>query len=249
MTNVPPLSSNGASSQTGGRRIYNRMADQLFLSLWYPNFRSGSLAPAILGVLRQFAAIGATAESSSSDGQTLPAPLIQAATVYPIDWSETPVYNRVYDLARPRADTAAERRAAEPVEAVPAAMEQLHDDFCYEFEIDWLLWQPETVGGLDPIWRQSPARVRVAGFGPAFDQESYETNGQIRIAFGTDTPFLQEEVELDNDAAAHVRDNIARLVALVHSIEKNCGISSRLLWSESGESLAEKLIARLQQVH
>jgi hypothetical protein len=74
-------------------------------------------------------------------------------------------------------------------------------------------------------------------------------NGQIRVGFGLDTPFLQEDVELDREAAAHVQENIAQLVTLVRSIEKNCGISTRLLWSESGESLAEKLIARLQQVN
>jgi hypothetical protein len=33
------------------------------------------------------------------------------------------------------------------------------------------------------------------------------------------------------------------------SVEKNCGISSRLLWTESGEPLAEKLISRLQRLN
>ncbi len=208
------------------------MADQLFLSLWYPNFRTEALGPAILGVLRQFAVIGAAPGDS---------PLIQAATVYPIGWSESPVYTRIYD--EDEADLAV------PALAVPEAMEHLHEDFAYEFELDWELWQPEAASALDPIWRLQPAPVRVAGFGPAFDEQSYETNGQVRVAFGLDTPFLQEEVELDRLAADKVRENIARLVALVRAIEKNCGISSRLLWSESGESLAEKLIARLQQVH
>ncbi len=215
--------------------IYNRMADQLFLSLWYPNFRSASLGPAILGVLRQFAAIG------SVPGPSAP---VKAAIVYPIDWTEAPVYTRIYD---------AEPELANPARAVPDAMEQLHDDFAYEFETEWELWQPQSEGSpdllLDPIWRRSPARLRVTGFGPEFDAGAYETNGQVRIAFGTDTPFLQEEVALDREAAARVRENVAQLVALVHAIEKNCGISSRLLWSESGESLAEKLIARLQRVN
>ena len=209
------------------------MADQLFLSLWYPNFRTAALGPALLGVLRQFALTGAVS------GQT---PFITAATVYPIQWSETPVYTRIYDVDD-------EREAADPVQAVPAALENLHEDFAYEFEFDWELWQLEADGGFDPTWRKSPARVRIVGFGPEFDEGSYETNGQVRIGFGLDAPFLQEEVELDGDAAAKVRENIALLVDLVRSIEKNCGISSRWLWSESGESLAEKLIARLQQVN
>ena len=208
------------------------MADQLFLSLWYPNFRTGALGPAILGVLRQFALIG------SVPGD---APLILAASAYPLQWSETPIYNRVY--------LEDEAEQALPAQAVPEAMAQLHEDFAYEFEIEWQLWQPETESGLDPVWRQAPSRVRVVGFGPEFDEAAFETNGQVRIGFGLDTPFLQEEVELDAQAAAKVRENIAQLVALVRAIEKNCGISTRLLWSESGESLAEKLIARLQQVN
>jgi hypothetical protein len=32
-------------------------------------------------------------------------------------------------------------------------------------------------------------------------------------------------------------------------VQHHGGISSRLLWSESGESLAQKLIARLQSVN
>ncbi len=208
------------------------MADQLYLSLWYPNFRTAALGPAILGVLRQFAVIGA------APGE---APLIRAATVYPIGWSESPVYGRVYEKE--------EAALAAPAAAVPPALDQLHDDFAYEFEIDWELWQPELEGGLDPTWRKSPSRVMVVGFGPEFDDGAYETNGQIRIGFGLDTPFLQEEVELDETAKAKVRENVALLVLLVRAIEKNCGISSRLLWSESGDSLAEKLIARLQQVN
>ena len=208
------------------------MADQLFLSLWYPNFRMSALPAAVLGVLRQFAVIGAAPADS--------APL-RAAAVYPISWSESPVYTRVYDED--------EADLARPVLAVPAAMEQLHEDFAYEFEVEWDLWQPESGDGLDPIWRQLPARVRVTGFGPEFDEEIYLTHGQVRIGFGLDAPFLQEAVELDAEGGARVRENISRLVALVRAIEKNCGISTRLLWSESGESLAEKLIARLQQVH
>ena len=217
------------------------MADQLYLSLWYPNFRSASLGPAILGVLRQFAAIG------SVPGQSA---MVKAATVYPIDWSESPVYTRIYDLEH--GDAALRQSEAElaiPARAVPEALDQLHDDFAYEFETDWDLWQPQAESSLDPIWRRSPSRVRVTGFGPEFDSGSYETNGQVRLAFGTDTPFLQEEVQLDDQAAARVRENVAQLVSIVHAIEKNCGISSRLLWSESGESLAEKLIARLQRVN
>ena len=217
------------------------MADRLFLSLWYPNFRTAALGPAVLGVLRQFALIGAV------PGE---APLIRAAAVYPVSWSESPVYMRIYDMAE---GDPGETAAAQPARAVPEAMEQLHEDFAYEFEVDWELWQADSSSAskaeADPLWRKSPSRVQIVAFGPEFDEGAYEIDGQVRISFGLDTPFLQEEVSLHGEAATRVQENIAVLVALVHSIEKNCGISSRLLWSESGESLAEKLLARLQQVN
>lgn len=204
------------------------MADQLYLSLWFPNFRLAALGPAIVGVLQQLASAG----SASS---------VTAAAVYPISWNEAPVYQRVYDEDEPD--------AAQPDAAVAEAMEILHEDCAYEFEVKWDLWVPESGGGLDTKWRQEPRTIRVTGFGPEFDEGSYEQNGQIRIDFGTDAAFLQEEVTLDPEAATHVQQNVQKLVDVTQSIQKNLAVSSRLLWSESGESLAEKLIARLQRLN
>jgi hypothetical protein len=204
------------------------MADQLYLSLWYPNFRLTSLGPALLGVMRQFAIIGGSR-------------MIRAAAAYPISWTEAPAYQRVYDED--------EAEAAAPEVAVPEALELLHDDFAYEFELTWELWAPEQSGDLDPIWRKEPRVVRIIAYGPEFDDGAYEQNGQIRIDFGIDTNFLYEEVNLDSEAAAHVKENVQLLVDFTNGVQQHCGISSRLLWSESGESLAQKLIARLQQVN
>jgi hypothetical protein len=204
------------------------MADQLYLSLWYPNFRLTSLGPALLGVIRQFTIIGGSG-------------LVKAAAAYPISWNESPTYQRIYD------DDEAE--AAAPELAVPAALEILHDDFAYEFELTWDLWVAERAADLDPIWRKEPRVVRVIAYGPEFDEGSYEQNGQIRIDFGTDTPFLQDDVDLDAEAAEYVKQNVQLLVDFTNGVQQHCGISSRLLWSESGESLAQKLIARLQQVN
>jgi hypothetical protein len=204
------------------------VADQLYLSLWFPNFRLAALGPAIVGVLQQLA----TAASASS---------VTAAAVYPISWNEAPIYQRVYDEDEPD--------AAQPDAAVAEAMEMLHEDCAYEFEVKWDLWVPESGGGLDTKWRQEPRTIRVTGFGPEFDEGSYEQNGQIRIDFGTDAAFLQEEVTLDPEAANHVQQNVQKLVDVTQSIQKNLPVSSRLLWSESGESLAEKLITRLQRLN
>jgi hypothetical protein len=204
------------------------MADQLYLSLWYPNFRLTSLGPALLGVIRQFTIVGGSS-------------LIKAAAAYPISWTESPAYQRIYD--EDEIDVAA------PEQAVPAALELLHDDFAYEFELTWELWSPEQAGDLDPIWRKEPRVVRIIGYGPEFDEGSYEQNGQIRIDFGPDTPYLYDELDLDPEAAVHVKENVQMLVDFTNGVQQHCGISTRLLWSESGESLAQKLIARLQQVN
>jgi hypothetical protein len=204
------------------------MADRLNLSLWFPNFRLPALAPAIVSVLKQFAPPGL-------------APRVHAAAAYPIAWSEAPSYQRIYEED--------EVQESAPEQAVAEATQILHDDFAYEFEIKWDLWVAETVGGLDPAWKQEPVLVRVVGFGPHFDEGAYEQNGQVRVDFGVDTPFLLEEVDLDQMGAEHVKRNVQKLVEVTNAIQENCGISSRLLWSDSGENLAQKLIARLQRVN
>jgi hypothetical protein len=199
------------------------MADRLYLSLWFPNFRLPALAPALVSVLKQFTG------------------RVHAAAAYPISWNETPFYQRIYEEDEVQEST--------PERAVAEATQILHDDFAYEFELKWDLWVAETVGGLDPTWKLEPIIVRVVGFGPHFDEGAYEQNGQIRVDLGLDTPFLLEEIELDQLGAEYVKRNVQKLVEVTNAIQENCGISSRLLWSESGENLAHKLIARLQRVN
>jgi hypothetical protein len=200
------------------------VADRLYLSLWFPNFRLPALAPALVSVIKQFGVSR-----------------VHAASAIPISWNEPPFYQRVYEE-----DEVAE---SAPERAVAEALEILHDDFAYEFELKWDLWVPESVGGLDPIWRQEPVVVRVVGFAPQFDEQAFEQNGQVRVDFGLDTPFLLEDIDLDEMGAEHVKRNVQKLVEVTNAIQETCGISSRLLWSESGENLAQKLIARLQRVN
>lgn len=200
------------------------MADRLYLSVWFPNFRLTALAPAVVSVIKQFGV-----------------PQVHAAAAYPISWNEPPFYQRIYEEDEVQDST--------PERAVAEALEILHDDFAYEFELKWELWAPESVGGLDPLWKTEPATVRVVGFGPQFDEGAYEQNGQVRVDFGLDTPFLLEDMELDAIGAEHVKRNVQKLVDATNAIQEKCGISSRLLWSDSGENLAQKLIARLQRVN
>lgn len=200
------------------------MADPLYFSLWFPEFRLRQLPQKLIAVMRQ-----------------LPIPLVHAATVFPLDWQETPVFQRVYGNEG--------TGAVMPEGAVAGATELLHEDFAYEFELYWELWLPESDGLLDPVWREQASVVRVTGLGPEFDQGSYEQNGHIRIDLGLDTPFLCEEVPLDEDGQRHMQQNIQQLVAFTKGVETNCGAETRLLWTESEENVVNKLIARLQRLN
>lgn len=213
------------------------MSDSLYLSLWYPNLRLAALADKLTAVLGAFAAHGGEAR-------------VYAATAWPINWNESPVFQRVYGRGE---------RGAEPAEAVAEALELLHDDYAYEFQIGWSLWELETAPslppheqgpvrgdpGLDPRWVREPRLVRVVGYGPLFDEGAYEQDGHIRLEFGSDAAFLDEEGELNATAARHVEENVRQLVELTAAVEKGSGATARLLWSELGESLAQRLAARL----
>jgi hypothetical protein len=200
------------------------MADTLYLSLWYPNLRLAGLAEKLTAVLGSFAGHGGEAR-------------VYSATVWPVGWSESPVFQKVFGHGE---------RGLEPRQAVEDALELLHEDYAYEFQIGWSLWELESgAGGLENRWAREPRLVSVTGYGPLFDEGAYEQDGHIRINFGSDAAFLDEEIELDSTAARHVEENVRQLVELTTAAEKDSGATARLLWSELGESLAQRLAARL----
>ncbi len=203
------------------------MSDTLYLSLWYPNLRLEALPGKMTAVLEAFAAHG---------GEKL----VYSATVWPVSWSETALFQRVYGRTG-----AGGERGALPPQAVENAMELLHDDYAFEFQIGWNLWELEVAAGLDPRWVKQPRLVRVTGYGPLFEDGAYEQDGHIKIDFGSDAPFLEEDVELDAQGAQHVEENVRQLVELAVAVEKGSGATARILWSELGESLAQRLAARL----
>jgi hypothetical protein len=45
-----------------------------------------------------------------------------------------------------------------------------------------------------------------------------------------------------------VKANVQKLVEFTSKVEKNSGANARLLWSESEQNFAQKLISRLQRV-
>jgi hypothetical protein len=203
------------------------MSDTLYLSFWYPNLRLAALPDKLVSVLEQFAA---------HEGEAR----VYSATVWPVGWSESPVFQQVYGRI-----AGAGERGAEPRAAVEQALELLHDDYAYEFQIGWSLWELELMPGLEPRWVRAPRLVRVTGFGPLFEEGAYEQDGHIRVDFGNDTPFLEEEADLDSVGADHIAQNIRQLVDLTNALEKASGATARILWSELGESLAQRLAARL----
>jgi hypothetical protein len=84
--------------------------------------------------------------------------------------------------------------------------------------------------------------------GEEFEEGEAKTQGDIEIDFGLDAPFLYEELQLSEELRARVRANVKVLVDFINRVEKSAGTNARLLWSESGENLAQKLVSRLQRV-
>lgn len=133
----------------------------------------------------------------------------------------------------------------DPGQATLIAAELVHDDYAYVFEAHWDLWIADRSNA---NWILEPGIVKFIVQGEEFDEGSYQQTGHIQVDFGLDSYFLQPETSLTEQTRAKIRDNVAKLVEFSVKVEKNSGANVRLLWSESEESLAQKLIARLQNV-
>ena len=197
------------------------MPDPLYLSLWFPSFSGPEMLPHMLAVLQQFPV------SAQRPGITY-------AAVQPVSWNEATVLERRFSPG------------ISPEEATIIAADLVHDDYAYIFEAFWDLWTPDAAG---QQWQLVPTAVKFIVQGEEFDEGAYEQTGHIQIDFGLDSQFLQENVALTEETQAKVRDNVAKLVEFTMKAEKNGRANARLLWSESEENLAQKLIARLQKVH
>jgi len=197
------------------------MADSLYLSLWFPDFDLPDILTRTLSVLRQVPFSAAL-------------PGITYAAIHPVSWNEPTILERrfVPGLA--------------PEEAVAMAADLLHEDYAYVFEAYWDLWTPQETG---ETWVLQPSLVRVIAHGLEFEENAAAAAGHIQIDFGLDTPFLHEEVAFTSETADRVRTNVQRLVEFTAKTESNSGATGRLLWSESEENLAQKLISRLQRTN
>jgi hypothetical protein len=196
------------------------MADPLYLSLWFPQFSESDMMPRLLLVVRQFMF------SASRPG-------ISALAIHPVSWNEPTILERRFSPG------------IEPEEAVAALCDMLHQDYAYVLEAYWDLWILDENGE----WSVQHRQVTFIAHGLEFDEGSYRESGHIQVDFGLDTPFVFDDVDLTDASAQHVRANVQQLVNFTSAAEKNCGTSGRVLWSESEENLAQKLIAHLQKTH
>jgi hypothetical protein len=196
------------------------MADSLFLSLWFSSFDETDIMPRMLSVLHHFPF------SAQRPGVTYVA-------LQPVSWNEPTVLERKF------------APGISPEEAILVASDLLHEDYAYVFEAYWDLWSPQE-NSLQ--WLLKPNQVRFIAHGLEFDEATYEQAGHIQIDFGLDTALLHDELSLTSEAEIHVRYNIHKLVEFTNKVEQKVDANARLLWSESEENLAQKLIARLQKV-
>jgi hypothetical protein len=195
------------------------VADPLYLSLWFPSFSEQNMMAHLLSVMRQFPF-------------SLQRPGVSYLAVHPVSWNEPTILERKFSPG------------ISPEDAVATASGLLHDDYAYVFDTDWDLW---TLDRGSKQWTLAPSHVRLIAQGAEFDERTSETTGQIEVDFGLDTPFLQEQLDLDTEAENRVRANVHKLVDFTNKVEKNAHANGRLLWSDSEDNLAQKLIARLQK--
>jgi hypothetical protein len=195
------------------------MADPLYLSLWFSDFSGPAMLPHILAVLQQFPF------SEQRAGITY-------ISVQPVSWNEASVLERRFSPG------------IEPQEAVVVAADLVHDDYAYTFDTYWDLWTPDENGN----WNLVPSQVKIIAQGEEFDEGAQQQTGHIEIDFGLDSLFVQENVELTEETQAKIRENVLRLIEFTKKLETNSRATSRRLWSDSDESLPQKLIARLQRV-
>ena len=199
------------------------MADSLHLSLWFPSFELDEMLPRALAVMRQFPF------SAQQPG-------IGYVALHPVSWNEPTIFEQRFSPG------------ITPEEAVLLASDLLHEDYAYLFEAFWDLWILAEDRHDRQQWSLQPSRVKFLVHGVEFEEGTYQQDGHVQVDLGIDSPFLQDEVQLTSEAETRVRANVQKLVEFTNKAEKSSGASGRLLWPDSEENFAQKLIARLQKV-
>jgi hypothetical protein len=195
------------------------MPDPLYLSLWFPDFSGPAMLPHMLSVLKQFPF-------------SEPRPGVTYVAVQPVSWTEASVLEQRFSPG------------ITPEEAVVVAADLVHDDYAYVFDVYWDMWTVDAARK----WTLAPSQVKIIAQGEEFEDGVQQETGHIEVDFGLDSLFVQEGVELTEESQARIRENVLRLIEFTKKVEMHSRATSRRLWSESDESLPQKLIARLQRV-
>lgn len=195
------------------------MSDPLYASFWFSDFNGPAMLPHILAVLQQF----------PFSGQR---PGITYVAVQPVSWNEASVLERRFSPGI----------TAE--EAVVVIADLIHDDYAYAFDVYWDVWSPDEKAQ----WNMLPSPVKIVAQGEEFEDGAQQETGHLQVDFGLDSLFVPDNVQLTDETQAKIRDNVAKLVEFIRKVELNTRATSRRLWSDSDENLAQKLIARLQKV-
>ena len=140
-------------------------------------------------------------------------------TIYAVDYSESPIDEHVFEGEVTAADI------------VDACGEFQNSDCAYELEAYWELWRYE-----DEQWTLAPATVLLTCYAPLFPSEMGE---QLRIDFGAEDQFLPPED--DAPALRAVKSNVQSLLRFAEDVGEAVPLEKRLLWSEDGDNLAERL--------
>lgn len=198
------------------------MADRFYLSLWFPSFSEEEMFPRLLAVVEQF--------PFSDNGRGFTHLAARA-----LDWNQTIVLEQFFDVQ------------TQPFTAIDLAAEITHDDYAYQFDTSWDLWLPAG-DSASAKWVREPAPVQFLVHGTAFDSEIFHEHGHIMIELGLTEPFILEGIAVTASAKNPVMANVEQLVTFAHAVQKNSGITGRLLWSESESNIAQQLIQRLQPI-
>lgn len=195
------------------------MPDNLYLNLWFSDTE----------LVETFAHAAAVMQQLPFSAQL---PGVTGVAVHPISWREATILEENF------------RPGISPEEAVTIAAGLPHEDYAYVFEANWELWSTLIPQG---EWTLRPSPVKFIVRGDEFEDAESDIHGQLQLDFGLDAPFLYEELQLSEELEAKVRSNVQKLVDFTALVEKNSGAKTRLLWSESEENLAQKLVSRLQR--
>src|SRR5262249_2122093 len=143
-------------------------------------------------------------------------PGITNVAVHPISWTEATILEQRYGPG------------ISPEDAATVAAGLPHEDYAYVFAANWDLWSPQTP---QQEWILQPSVARFIVRGEEFEDGEEETQGDVQVDFGLDTPFLHEELQLSPELEARVKSNVTKLVEFTTAAEKSSGAKTRLLWS------------------